>query len=414
MKITFLTYGTDGDTRPLLALAREVGARGHAAHVLADVAGAPHAHALGIPFTPLAGDMRAAFLPGGAFGALLKDGASMTRLTRACAALARDNTRPWMEAARAAAQGSDALVYSGLAGFVGLAVADALGIPCVGAAMWPMTPTRAFAPPFLPVHGMPGWANLLAHRAFERMAWSMFGPELNRARREVFGAPPRRRPWRGVPMLYGCSPTLLARPADWPADVELTGAWALPARPDWRPPPALSAFLEAGPAPVYIGFGSMAGIAQATLIDAVQAVAARRRVLFHPGWSGIDPARLPPDVFVLGDTPHDWLFPRTALVVHHGGAGTSHAVARAGVPSVVVPFAGDQFFWARRMAQQGIAVTCPAAGLDGAGLAQAVSAASAPALRDNARRAGQAMAAEDGVRTAVDRLLGGAARRLDD
>jgi UDP:flavonoid glycosyltransferase YjiC (YdhE family) len=414
MKITFLTYGTDGDTRPLLALAREAGARGHAAHVLADVAGAPHAHALGIPFTPLAGDMRAAFLPGGAFGALLKDGASMTRLTRACAALARDNTRPWMEAARAAAQGSDALVYSGLAGFVGLAVADALGIPCIGAAMWPMTPTRAFAPPFLPVHGMTGWANLLAHRAFERMAWSMFGPELNRARREVFGAPPRRRPWRDVPMLYGCSPTLLARPADWPADVELTGAWALPARRDWRPPPALSAFLEGGPAPVYIGFGSMAGIAQATLIDAVQAVAARRRVLFHPGWSGIDAARLPPDVFVLGDTPHDWLFPRTALVVHHGGAGTSHAVARAGVPSVVVPFAGDQFFWARRMAQQGIAVTCPAAGLDGAGLAQAVSAASAPALRDNARRAGQAMAAEDGVRTAVDRLLGGAARRLDD
>ena len=407
MKITFLTYGTDGDTRPLLALAHEVVARGHEAHVLADVAGAPHAQALGIPFTALAGDMRAAFLPGGAFGALLKDGASMTRLTRACAALARDNTRPWMEAARAVAQGSDAIVYSGLAGFVGLAVGEGLGIPCIGAAMWPLTPTRAFAPPFLPVHRMPGWANLLAHRAFARMAWSMFGPALNRARQDVFGAPPRRRPWRDVPMLYGCSPTLLARPGDWPANVEITGAWAMPPTRDWQPPQALLDFLAAGPAPVHIGFGSMAGIEQATLIDAIGAVAAQRRVLFQPGWSGIDPARLPPDVFVQGDTPHDWLFPRMALVVHHGGAGTSHAAARAGVPSVVVPFAGDQFFWARRMAARGIAVTCPAAGLDGNRLVHAVAAAASPTLRGNARQAAQAMAAEDGVRTAVDRLLGG-------
>lgn len=407
MKITFLTYGTEGDTRPLLALAREVGARGHEAHVLADVAGAPRAQALGIPFTALAGDMRGAFLPGGAFGALLKDGASMSRLMRACATLARDNTLPWMEAACAAARGSDLLVYSGLAGFVGLAVAEGLNIPCIGAAMWPMTPTREFAPPFLNAARLPGWANMLAHRAFERMAWSMFGPELNRARAQVFGAPPRRRPWRDMPLLVGCSPTLLARPADWPPNVAVTGVWQLPAGQGWTPPQALLDFLEAGPAPVYIGFGSMAGIAQGTLVDAIAAVAAGRRVLFHPGWSGIDPAHLPPDVFVLDDTPHDWLFPRTALVVHHGGAGTSHAAARAGVPSVVVPFAGDQFFWARRMALRGIAATCPAAGLDSARLVQAVAAASQPEMQDEARRVGRSMREEDGVRTAVDLLLGG-------
>jgi len=407
MKITFLTYGTEGDTRPLLALAREVVNRGHEAHLLADVAGAPRAQALGIPFTPLAGDMRAAFLPGGAFGALLQDGASMSRLTRACADLARDNTLPWMEAACAAARGSDLLVYSGLAGFVGLAVAKGLNIPCIGAAMWPLTPTRAFAPPFLNLARLPGWANLLAHRAFERLAWSMFGPELNRARARVFGAAPRTQPWRDVPMLYGCSSALLPRPADWPANVAVTGVWQLPAEQGWTPPQALLDFLEAGPAPVYIGFGSMAGIDQGTLVDAIAAVAAGRRVLFHPGWSGIDPARLPPDMFVLDDTPHDWLFPRAALVVHHGGAGTSHAAARAGVPSVVVPFAGDQFFWARRMTARGIAVTCPAAGLDSARLVRAVAVASETPLRDEARRVGQAMRVEDGVRTAVDRLLGG-------
>lgn len=413
MKITFLTYGTDGDTRPLLALAREIAARGHEAHVLADVAGAAHAQALGIPFTPLAGDMRGAFAPGGAFGQLLRDGASMGRVMRACADLAVGNTLPWMQTARDVAQGSDALVYSGLAGFVGLGVAEGLGIPCIGAAMWPMTPTRAFAPPFLPLFRLPGWANLLAHRLFERMAWKMFGPALNRARAQVFGVAPRRHPWQGVPMLYGCSPTLLPRPADWPANAEVTGVWQLPAGHEWQPPPALRAFLEAGPAPVYIGFGSMAGIDQDTLVEAVSAVARERRVLFHPGWSGIDPARLPNNVCVVGDTPHDWLFPRMAAVVHHGGAGTSHAVARAGVPSVVVPFAGDQFFWARRMTARGIATTCPAAQLDGKRLADAVLGASQPALRDEAQRVAQSMRQEDGVRTAVDRLLAGAARRLD-
>jgi UDP:flavonoid glycosyltransferase YjiC (YdhE family) len=238
------------------------------------------------------------------------------------------------------------------------------------------------------------------------MAWSMFGPELNRARARVFGAPPRQQPWRDMPLLVGCSPTLLARPADWPPNVAVTGVWQLPAGEGFTPPRALLDFLAAGPAPVYIGFGSMAGIDRGTLVDTIAAVASGRRVLFHPGWSGIDSSRLPPDVFVLDDTPHDWLFPRTALVVHHGGAGTSHAAARAGVPSVVVPFAGDQFFWARRMALRGIAAACPAAGLDSARLVQAVAAASQPAMREEARRVGQAMREEDGVRTAVDLLLG--------
>ena len=117
-------------------------------------------------------------------------------------------------------------------------------------------------------------------------------------------------------------------------------------------------------------------------------------------------------MFVLDDTPHDWLFPRTALVVHHGGAGTTHAAARAGVPSVVVPFAGDQFFWAQRLAAQGIAVSCPAARLDGARLTQAVEAARRAAMREQAAQVGRAMRDEDGVRTAVERLLDGAARRL--
>ncbi|WP_369679462.1 glycosyltransferase, partial [Burkholderia ubonensis] len=101
--------------------------------------------------------------------------------------------------------------------------------------------------------------------------------------------------------------------------------------------------------PVYVGFGSMAGFDRASLTDALVTALDGRRALFYPGWSGIDTSALPKHVFVVGDTPHRWLFPRTSMVIHHGGSGTTHSAARAGVPSVVVPFAGDQFFWANRL-----------------------------------------------------------------
>ncbi len=410
MKITFLTYGTDGDTRPLAALAKELIRRGHEARLLADRACAPLAREHGIPFTALAGDIRKAVQPGGTLGKSIDGRADMSRVARACAQLAREHTTAWMATARTAAQGSDVLVFSGLAAFVGLAVAEALAIPCIGTALWPLTPTREFGAAFLRPRRLPGWANRLTHQAFNGLTWAMFRPAVNAARREVFGAAPRRRMWQGYPTLYGCSPALLPRPHDWPAEVELTGTWQLPAAAGWQPPEPLSAFLAAGEAPVYIGFGSMAGMDPQALLEAVRGIASTRRVLFYPGWSGVDLSRLPPDVFVLGDTPHAWLFPRTAAVIHHGGAGTTHAAARAGVPSVVVPFAGDQFFWAERLRARGIGLACPMAEFAGADPVALLAAACAPAMHKRAREVAGEMALEDGVGRAANLILGGAAR----
>jgi UDP:flavonoid glycosyltransferase YjiC (YdhE family) len=108
---------------------------------------------------------------------------------------------------------------------------------------------------------------------------------------------------------------------------------------------------------------------------------------------------------VVGDVPHDWLFPRTAVVVHHGGSGTTHSAARAGVPSVVLPFAADQFFWARQLHRLGVA---PAASgirrITAAGLARAIAAARTARYRDRAATVGAAMRAEDGLATAVDAI----------
>jgi hypothetical protein len=126
-------------------------------------------------------------------------------------------------------------------------------------------------------------------------------------------------------MVYGVSPNLLPI-GRITFNVELCGQW-LARSPAWTPPRALMNFLAAGHLPVYVGFGSMTGFDSARLLDALIEAIGGRRALFHSGWSGVDPKALPDSFLVIGDTPHDWLFPRTAAVIHHGGSGTSRRVS---------------------------------------------------------------------------------------
>src|SRR5262249_32923025 len=142
-----------------------------------------------------------------------------------------------------------------------------------------------------------------------------------------------------------------------PPWVRVTGFWFLDRAAEWRPPPDLAAFLEAGPAPVAISFGSMITARAEELTDLVLAALARcgRRGLLLTSWGGLVDRAPSGDVHVAPEVPHDWLFPRVAAVVHHGGAGTSAAVLRAGVPSVVVPFQFDQRYWGERARSLGTA-----------------------------------------------------------
>ncbi len=395
----------------MVAIAETLIRGGHEAHLLADVSTAGIARAHGVRFTPLAGNMKETVLPGGHLAALMKDGGDLRRTTRAVARIAQENTTSWMASARDAACGCDVLVISGLAAYVGLTVAEELDRPCVGAGLWPMTPTREFASPFLRPRNRPGWVNLMSHRFFSALAWMMFRSAVNDARKKVFGKAPRRRMWKGYPILYGCSPTLLPRPADWPPYIEICGAWHVE-EPSWQPPEPLAEFLAKGDAPIYIGFGSMAGFDTNRMLMAIVEAVGKRRALFYPGWSGMR-ASLPSNFHVLGDTPHAWLFPKTLLVIHHGGAGTTHAAARSGVPSVVIPFAGDQFFWADRLEKAGGGVACPsAARLDGRLLGELMARAGDPAIRSKASAIGCAMREEEGNVLARERLLHGVAQRI--
>jgi len=125
---------------------------------------------------------------------------------------------------------------------------------------------------------------------------------------------------------------------------------------EYTPDPALAEFLLAGPVPIYVGFGSIVVDEPETLtktvFDAIEL--ADVRAVVSKGWGGIGSQQLPRNVFLVGDVPHDWLFPRVSAVIHHGGAGTTAAAMAAGKPSVIVPFFGDQFFWGRLAQKAGV------------------------------------------------------------
>ncbi|WP_105133507.1 glycosyltransferase [Burkholderia sp. BE12] len=404
MKLVIVTYGTEGDTRPLAALGRALLDAGHDVRLLADAATLGSAAALGVPSAPLSGDIRRAIAPEGALADAVRGRGGFSDTSKALAAIANANTAAWMREVADASAGCDALLVSGLASFVGLSVAEYRGIPAIGAGMIPITPTAEFASPFLPPGKVPRWLNRASHRLVNALLWQAFRKSTNAARASVCGLPPRKHVWTDHPMLYGVSPALLSGPADWPANVQACGQWRIEARA-WAPPPELSAFLDAGEPPVYIGFGSMAGFDRAAMAMALTQALAGRRALFYPGWSGIDASLLPAHVRVIGDTPHDWLFPRVAMAIHHGGSGTTHSAARAGIASVVVPFAGDQFFWANRLQRLGVA-DAPVAGrrVDAAALARAIAFAERGETKARAAQLGARLAQEDGLKRAVSAI----------
>jgi UDP:flavonoid glycosyltransferase YjiC (YdhE family) len=195
---------------------------------------------------------------------------------------------------------------------------------------------------------------------------------------------------------------VLRRPPDWRPGLDVVGYW-WPAERAWEPPAELTDFLDAGPPPVFVSFGSMAGGHGARLAPIVTAA------LRDAGVRGIVQAgraelRIDaPDVLAVGEVPHEWLFPRVAAVVHHAGAGTTAATLRAGVPSVPAPVFADQPLWSRRLVERGCApAVLPFRRMDAPRLAAAVRAAVGdPRYRDAAEVVSAAVRADDGTAAVV-------------
>jgi len=384
----------------MVALCRGLRDAGHDVVLLCEQAGEAYAAESGVPFVPLAGDMAAALQSASA--GFLRSGGDVTHTARALAEIARNNTAAWMRATLEHCVHADGIIAAGLAIYVGLSCAERLNLPTIGAGLQPMMPTREFASPFLRPWRLSGFVNVLSHRLVLGLMWRAFRGAINDARRNVAHQRPRRAEFDGYPVVCGISPALVPQPRDWPARFVIAGHWWLPHDPAWAAPPALAAFLDAGEAPVYVGFGSMVGFDRDQVRTLVLDALDGRRALLFAGWSRFGGRDLPSTVLQIGPTPHDWLLPRTRVVIHHGGAGTTHAAARAGVPSIVAPFAGDQLFWADRLTRLGVAPPpIPQKTLTAQRLRESLALAGDARMVVRARNVGAAMTSEHGVANAV-------------
>jgi UDP:flavonoid glycosyltransferase YjiC (YdhE family) len=210
----------------------------------------------------------------------------------------------------------------------------------------------------------------------------------------------------GAPSLYGYSPSVIPKPPDWDEYQHVTGYWFLDAQPDWQPPADLLRFLESGSPPVYVGFGSVSHEhpeRQTRLILRALELTGQRGVLLT-GWGGLTRLSASPNVFFVDNVPHAWLFPRMAAVIHHGGAGTTGAGLRAGVPNIITAFVTDQGAWADRVVQLGVGPRVPGIKqLTAEKLAEAINTAvNDSALRARAAALGEKIRAENGVARAVE------------
>jgi len=404
MRVLIIANDTRGGVQPYVALGAGLQAAGHDVVILApdNAEGMARDHGLG--FRALGGNVEDAARELG--GGMPAGG---VRGLRATAREMEGRLVEWTRAARAAMDDMD-LALGGIGGMVvARAAAEAAGVPFMEAHLQPVgAPTDRYpgalfaSPPAI----LGGLGRRLSHRATEMALWMPFKRPMAKVRSAELRLDGPFRLQGDGPILYGFSPAVVPVPDGGPRPRIVTGWWFLDAG-SWTPPEELEAFLADRRRPVVsIGFGSMVGGDPAGLaslvVGAVQDAGVRAVLL--TGWGGLaDGPNASDDVFVATSVPHDWLFARVDAIVHHGGAGTTGAGLRAGVPNVVVPFGVDQPFWASRVRAAGAGpVPLPRGGLTRESLAGALDqAVHDQAMRDAAAALGGVIRAEDGVGSAV-------------
>jgi sterol 3beta-glucosyltransferase len=412
VKILILTVGSRGDVQPYVALGAGLEDAGHAVKLATLEAFAPLATEHGLDFHPLRGEFLELLQTAEGKAAIAGKGNPLALLRQVTPMLRR-----MLDDAVAASDGADLVIYHPKA-LGGYSIAEKRGIPGILALPLPLySPTRAFPSPIIPVTNLGPVLNRLSHRAVVQLTSASVRGVVNRWRKEALELPSVRDELhlqgRPILRLYSYSPAVLPTPDDWDSSSVATGYWFLDRPQGWEPPASLQAFLSAGPRPVYVGFGSMptqdAARTTSTVLEALER--AGQRGVLATGWGGLSASDLPSNVYLLDQAPHDWLFPQMAAVVHHGGAGTTAAGLRAGVPTVIAPFFGDQPFWGRRVAMLGVGPQpIPQRRLTVPRLAAAISmAVQNSTMRQRAVELGAQLQMEDGVANAIgliERVIG--------
>lgn len=411
MQIAIIALGTQGDVQPYVALGKGLKATGYSVRVVTHQNFQTLVESHGLEFCGVTGSVQE-ILETEEMRALLEKG-NFFAVTRQTAKEAERAAVLWARESLDACAGAD-LLLAGVGGlFVALALAEKLKIPLLQAHLVPFTPTKTFPAVVLPaaLPELGGSLNRVSHQIIKQAMWQGFRAADNLTRREVLDLPPVSfwGPYKSrlldSPVVYGFSPSVIPKPSDWGAETHVTGYWFLDSADDWVPPAALSDFLENGAPPVYIGFGSMSNRKPEETVDLILESLAqtKQRAVLLSGWSGLEKENLPETVFMANQVPHSWLFPRVSAVIHHGGAGTTAAGFRAGVPSAIIPFFADQPFWGRKAAQMGVgAEPIPRKDLTAGRLANALRTVTAnEVVRRRAAELGEKIRSENGISNAV-------------
>lgn len=276
----------------------------------------------------------------------------------------------------------------------------------------PWTATRAFPHPLANIKSSNAddiITNNLTYTLVEMMTWQGLGDIINRFREKVLDIPALSLLWAPglltrlkTPYTYCWSPALIPKPNDWGQNIDISGFYFLDLATNFTPDAELDAFLKAGPPPVYIGFGSIVvddpNAMTRMIFDAIHLSGVR--ALVSKGWGGLgaDDVGLPEGVYMLGNVPHDWLFQHVSAVVHHGGAGTTAAGIKAGKPTFVVPFFGDQPFWGAMVARADAGPEpIPYKKLTAESLAESIQHCLKPETIEKAKSLGEKIREEEGT-----------------
>ncbi|KAG8628988.1 hypothetical protein KVT40_002853 [Elsinoe batatas] len=411
LAITCLTIGSRGDVQPYIALCKGLLAEGHKPRIATHAEFEPWIRKHGIDFAPVDGD------PAELMRICVENGMFTPSFLYEANSKFRGFLDTLLSTAWDACQGSDVLIESPSA-MAGIHVAEALGIPYFRAFTMPWTRTRAYPHAFaVPTHKMGGAYNYMTYVLFDNIFWQSTVGQINRWRRKVLKLRPttldRLQPNK-VPFLYNFSPSVVVPPLDFSDWIRVTGYWFLDEETSFTPPADLLAFIQEARSDkvpiVYIGFGSVvvsdSRAMTQTIVQAVQK--ADVRCILSKGWSDRldDAARtvpeipLPDCIFQIASAPHDWLFKQIDAAVHHGGAGTTGASLRAGIPTIIKPFFGDQFFFGARVHDLGVGACIRKVSEQVLGKALWIATHDAR-MREKAKVLGEQIRAEDGVKTAI-------------
>ena len=408
MRVTILTYGSRGDVQPFVALALGLQKAGHQVELAAPHRFEAFINACGISCVPLAGDPEI-------ISQRLNDaGRNPLRMVRAMSDYIFSIADQVAHQAFAACDKADLVVHSFLFTTGGHSLARKLDIPDISVQTFPVfAPTRAFpsvALPDLP----PGLLSYFSHWLTAQIFWhggNIGFRRLKKAAPDVFDLdlywPFTTDETRIItPLVLACSPTVIPRPDDWSAaHIQIPGYFFLDTPSTYQPPATLADFLAGGEPPVCVTFGSMIHRDAERIYRAVLGAIdhTSNRAVILTGWGGLQESHLPENIFVAESVPHDWLFSRCKAVIHHGGAGTTAAGLRAGIPNIVVSFAADQPFWGKRVHAIGAGPgPIPVGKLTADRLSTALVSADGVAIRTGAQAAGRKIRAENGVEQAVN------------